>query len=327
MKLTIRKDRDFMSFRLMAQIYVLFYVLVMYCGNSFLLEIASGGMVVVSGLLLLLSVAGGEKRYAYLNREFPILWFIMGAFTLFLVWQVIGDVTYNVFATRAYINRYLVYTSLLIFVPTPEVTAATIRIEKIYASLCGVSIILMTAATGQKAGGLLGDFQAAGMLMSLSCFIFMVSYFTEDNNAFSLVGYFISLLCVFISGKRTFSVLAVVSFVVVYLLMRKKVFGKQKRFITVFLIVLVLGVFSYAFIPQVQDLVSRLLGTSNSSDYSSGRDILWQWAKEIYKKHYIVGIGFGAFPAYTKLFIGGILMPDFSIHIIYIMALLQIPVR
>lgn len=302
MKLTIKKDRSFMSFRAMAQIYILLYVLVMYCGNSFLLNIASGGMTLVAGLLFLLTTTGGGTRHAYLNREFPILWFIMGAFTLFLVFQIIGDITYNEVSTRSYVNRYIVYTALLIFVPTPEITAATIRMEKRYAVLCGISIILMTLVTGEKAGGLLGDYQAAGMLMSLSCFIFMASYFTEENNASSLICYLLSLLCVLISGKRTFSVLSIASFVIVYLFMRKKIRGKQGRLLGVFTLVCIVGIVSYAVIPQVQDLVTRIMFSSNSEDYSSGRDVLWRWAREIYKKHYVAGIGFGAFPAYTKLY-------------------------
>lgn len=291
-----------MSFGLIAQIYIVLYVLVMYCGSSFLLELASGGMTIALGLLFVLATKRGKVRYAYLNRNFPTLWIIMGLFTLFLVWQLLSGGTYNKFATRAYVNRYIVYTLLLVFIPTPDITAATIRMEKRYAVLCGISIIIMTMITGSKAGGLLGNYQAAGMLMSLSCFIFMADYFTEENNTLSLICYMISLLCVLISGKRTFSVLSVACFVVVYLFMRKKIRGKQGRLLKIIIVISVLSVVSYVMIPQVQDLVERLMFSSNSADYSSGRDILWRWAREVFSKHYIDGIGFGSFPAYTKLY-------------------------
>ncbi|MBS6172217.1 MAG: O-antigen ligase family protein [Clostridiales bacterium] len=282
-----------------AQLFLIFNTLIMFCGNTFLLNFAPVMMICVVGLLFGMAKIKGFRRYAYrvncLKEPSVIL---LGLLTMFIGIQLV-TVAYDRNVVFVYFARYVIYTALLIFVPKPELSLAAIKMEKRYGILCGFAYLINVAIADKNAGGLLGNYQAVGMMLSIIAIIYMTEYFEMNKKMITLSLFLFSLLCVFITGKRTFSVLALLSFLLVFYFSNKK-----DKWINLLKVVVVLGVgviIAYTLVEPIRELANRLIFADYSDAYtfSSGRNVLWEIAFKIFEEHKVLGIGFGCYPQYS----------------------------
>ena len=291
------------------QIFLVLNVLIMFCGNTKLLNVAPNMMIAAFVCLFLNAKVKGFSRNAYsiIQRKENIFIILLGLFTLFIGWQYL-TVGFDKNVVFVYFIRYVIYTALLFFVPKPNVGDKMISLEKAYGTICGISYLLMVPFKGASIGGLLGNYQAVGMMMSITAFIYMIDYFEKENDwtkRKNLLGFIFCVLCVFVTGKRTFSMLAVLSFVLVFVFTKKK--DKLKDFIKIGITAAAGIAIAYICFEPVRNLADRLIFADYTDQYtfSSGRNILWAMALDVFRGHKLTGIGFGCFPQYTARYYAG----------------------
>lgn len=305
----VYEHKSFKHMGIATQFFLLLNVLIMYCGNTFLLNIAPVMMILVFICLFLNAKVEGFSKNAYSvwgrANILPIL--ILGLFTVFIGWQYL-TIGYDKHVVLVYFTRYITYTALLLFTPKPDIGMTMIHMEKIYGTICGLSYLVTATLQGVSSGGLLGDYQAVGMMLSLTSFLYMIDFFSEESKKLknrNLIGFLFCVVCVFITGKRTFSILSVLSFILVFAFTKKK--DKYQDFIKILLSVVIGIILAYIFVEPVRHLADRLIFADYTDQYtfSSGRNLLWALALDVFNKNKWYGIGFGCFPQYTAQYYRG----------------------
>lgn len=237
-------------------------------------------------------------------------------FAAFLFWQ--RSIAFTPIIVQVYSFRYLIYAGLLLFLVRPEVSYCAVKASKIYALICALSILIEVAVTGSRSGGLLASYQSAGMMMSVGCILWLIDYYREGGLC-NIAG---ALFCVFAlatSGKRMFSIIAIGAFVVLFYFSRRKT-GQRA---TVAFIGGLIGLGAsllllYMFVPAVQELINRfVLMEEGSFTATSGRNLLWDAAWDIFLAHPYTGIGFGCFEDYYQAFYSGNRGSAYLTHNIY----------
>lgn len=114
---------------------------------------------------------------------------------------------------------------------------------------------------------------------------------------------------IFLTGKRTMSVIAVIVPVIVYYFSRGT--GNRRFFFLVFASVAFLLVYNYIlplllksedifFLKRISNTIDDVkIGATD--DWTSGRQYLWNIAMNAWREHPILGIGVGNFPTYSKM--------------------------
>lgn len=191
----------------------------------------------------------------------------------------------------------MVYSFLLLLVPRVDVCAIAIKISKYYSFVVACSILLMLPITGENTGGLVGTYQYAGMLMSIGCILFLIDYFDNGVKRTDLIGFIFCLSALLTSGKRMFALIILTSFLIIYINSNSK-----KKIQRLFLAITIIGVSivaMYILIPPTRELFNRIAGLSGSSKLlTSGRNVLWEKAIEVFNGNKVAGIGFGSFERY-----------------------------
>lgn len=290
---------DFKQLDICSKLYVILFVAIMFCGNTFLIKYVSHMMIIQLILLFFMAFVKGVQNNAYLNKKHLLLWFLISLFYVFLLWQT--TISYDPSITLVYFKRYLIYSFFLLLVAKPDIAFCSIKFAKYYSLVVGISIIIMAIVTGQKVGGLVGSYHYAGMLMSIACILFVLDYYQNNTDNFhNAIGIGISLACIFISGKRIFTVLAILSLILIFLLTHKN--KKIQKFCKISLL-LGFSMFPLYFLFRpIREVFNRFIGLYASNDLfilTSGRNFLWEMAIDIFNNHSLSGIGFASFPQYT----------------------------
>ena len=298
MKIRTKTLLEFQNNNIDVKIYLLLFLASTFCGNTWLLSFGTYLLFLVVLFQLCMSRVKGFTSAAFVNRTQIALPIILFLFSSFVLYQGLFS-AFNKSITFNYAIRFYMYSCLLIFVPNYNIALLEIKIMKIYSLIAGMSGLLMTFITGHKSGGLLGDYQALGMMMSVSCVLYGVDYFLEEEKK-NIIGYILSLLCIFVSGKRTFAFLALAAVIIAYIFTNKN--QKNRRLFKFLFVGLLVVTLSYVFIPEVKELVNRFTLLSESGDeytFTSGRTGMWDVAIEIFNNNKITGIGFANFGVYT----------------------------
>ena len=293
----LRASEVFRRLGLEAQAYVVVFIAIMFSGSLYGRFVPYLILVEIALLLWMGVSMPFKKATAYFNGRGLTQAGILVVFCLFLAWQV--SFAHAPSVTQVYVQRFFLFAVLLILVPRPEVWLCAIKGSKYYALAVAVSIIVIALVTGESTGGLVGNYQFGGMMMSVACILFLIDYFYQGGRQSDIVGLSLALAGLFISGKRMFTLLAALAFVLLYLLSRKK----QGSVKAARLLLAGAGIVVplYLLLEPVRQLVVRL-GLLSLDEYAatSGRNLLWGAAIEVFRSHSLVGIGFGNFAVYLR---------------------------
>jgi len=277
-----------------SKIYVVLFVAILFSGTLF--RAFAPYLILVQIVLLVWMSASmvGKRPNAYINRMYLAQFALLVLFGLFLWWQVPNSIVPSVGAT--YVRRFLIFSVMLILVPSTEVVFCSLKASKVYAVIVALSILALTALTGEKTGGLVGTYQFGGMMMSVGCMLFLVDYFVDGGRRADALGFFVSLLALLVSGKRMFALIVVIAFVLLYLMFRKT--AGRTRALRLSAVGAAMMVPAYYAFPPVQLLASRmrLLLSADAFVATSGRNALWEAASVAFQSNVVTGIGFGGFP-------------------------------
>lgn len=303
MKIRLRWWSQFKKLNLTSKILVILSFLCTFCGNTVILQYVTIMMLMIIIVMLLTRCFERLGKDIVVNQTNRLLVFLLGVFSFFLLIQ--SFISFNATLTRTYAIRYCIYTILLLLITHVETYNILITMFKGYSWIAGISSLVMTVINGRKSGGFLGDYQAVGMMMSIACIIFVIDYFENNRNFSDILGYLLSLVCVFVSGKRTFSLLAILCLVGMYCITN----NKHKNWKTLKIVIIIsTGLFVlYYFFPPIRELVSRMVELSAGQDEftrTSGRSEMWKVAMEMFFSHKIYGVGFATFGVYTGRYYG-----------------------
>lgn len=285
---------------LLLGVYIIIYIAIMFCGNTFLLNYASQLMVVELLITIILIIF--RSKNGFVNKKNQISFLLLICFVIFMIVQL--SFAYDKQTTLVYIKRYITYAFLLLFITSSDIHYKIIRAIRIYSFIVALSILIEAMIYGSMVGGLLGNYQAAGMMMSVSASVFFMDFFLTSNKM-DIVGIIMSVLALLTSGKRMFAILVVIGFIGAYYLAKKskknKKDVKKKFWIIAMLSAIVIGIAIYR-VPQFQAVIERFMDLSGGSEEeaTSGRSILWDRALYIFRNHKIAGIGFANFAVYFE---------------------------
>lgn len=301
---------------LFKNLYYVLYILLMFSGSTVLKNFDSQILVLLIIDTFLMVHMNSPKRCALVNKKRIALipfWFVL-LFVLYLIFQY--QMAYAPYIVRTYLIRYFVLSFLFIYVPYEDVLYNSIKLSKYYSFIVAISILIVFASLGIKSGGLVGNYQTGGMMMSIGCILFLIDYF-NDNNKFDIIGLLMCVLGLMISGKRMFTIIVGIAFVVLYFISNKKNNTGKLIFIVISAITSVS--LASIFVPSINEVFNRFLG--NSGDVriiTSGRNVLWEKALIAFRENKAFGIGFACFERYfnDNYLISGI--GSYLTHNIYI---------
>lgn len=313
---TSNKQTKFNIFELA---YILLFVLAMFSGSTALSGYVMPMICAIVIILFLTSIIKGFPKNAIKYKGDYLLKSIMALIVLFLIYQL--SFSYNKSVTAVFVERFFVYSLLFVFVPKMDLTFKVIKVIRWYSFFVAISIIITTLITGSHSGGLVGNYQFAGMMMSISFGVFLTDYYFEKNNM-NLFGLALTFIALLTSGKRTFSLLALLAYLLIFLISKNK--DKRKKFIYMTGSLIMIVFIAYFTIPSVRLVAERLIAYSGDTTYN-GRSYFWTAAIDIYEENKAVGIGMGCFSHYFDAFyhrLGN--MEAYDAHNIYIQMLAEL---
>lgn len=316
---TGRAWSEFKYLSFAAQIYIVCFVLVFASGQTFLHGYVPQIMMVMLGVsffsVLERQRAKRERSIRLSDRLCP------GTILLLLIALFCTIQTMEAFApsiAKTYSSRYFIFAVLTLFAVQPSVFAICMRFTSVYLNICAVSLIVSSIALGTKTGGLLGNYQAGGMMMSIACMLNIIDYYRSDRGSKYLWLSLLTAAALLVTGKRTFAIIAFAGVLVLYAFASRT---KTSLLKVVVVVLLISGVClaAYEFTDFGRKAFERFALLSSNDEFSamSGRNLLWDAAWATFKEHPLTGIGFGGFERWYAAFYAGNRGAAYLTHNIY----------
>ncbi|MFR8990744.1 MAG: O-antigen ligase family protein [Fusobacterium sp.] len=291
MKIQIKKT-IFKNLDLNSIVYIILFVAIMYSGSTFISNYTMELVCVLAMLMFFCIKIKGIKNNAYINKNEVLVFILMIAIITLFFYQL--KFSYDKRVTFTFILRFQAFTLFLLFLPSFDLSLKIIKVMKMYSYPVAFSILITTILNGTKSGGLVGSYQFSGMMMSISFIIFLIDYYSEKN-IMNLFGVILTAITLLTSGKRSFTALVFISYIIIYLLYKNKrnniKFLKLTSFLTIGLIL------AYLCVPAVRLVVERVQEYSGDTTYN-GRLYYWLVAFKIFSLNKFFGIGMGCFSRY-----------------------------
>lgn len=292
----MRKGTIFKDLGVIASLYIILFVLIMYSGSTFLSGFIMPLICVLVVFLFCMAKVKGIQRKAFYNRRNHSIKIIMALIVTFLLYQL--SFSYDSSTTLVFVERFAVYGLMFLFVPSVELNVRVIKAVRWYSFPVAISIILSTLINGSKSGGMVGSYQFAGMMMSISFGVMLINYYF-DKNKMDMTGMVLTLVALFTSGKRAFTLMAIMAYILVVKLNNDP--GKRKKFITLTSLMMIAVVAAYFTVPSVRLVLERFQTYAGDTTYN-GRAYYWEAAGQIFLSHKFTGIGMGCFSQYFDVF-------------------------
>lgn len=288
---SIFKDMDTCS-----KLYIILYIAVMFSGSTFLESFVMPLICVMILMLFCMSKVKGFQKNAFVCKKISVIHIIMLALVAFMIYQM--RFSFRPDTTLVFVERFTVYFMLL-FIPTKiEMNYRIIKAMRWYSYPVALSILAEVLITGKKAGGLVGNYQFAGMMMSVSFSVILIDYYFSRKKI-NIFGLGITFLALMTSGKRSFTLLAAAAYILIFSFTKDK--KKTKKFLMLTSLLLVIVLLAYLFIPSVRLVFERFVEYTGDETYN-GRTYYWEAARQIYHNNKLTGIGMGCFSAYFDVY-------------------------
>ena len=304
---------------LFGKIYIVLFLIVMFSGSTPISRFVMPIICLMVILLVLTSIIKGFPKNSVLVKENYLLTGIVLLIILFLMYQL--TYSYDASITVVFVERFIAFLFLIIFVPKVEENYKIIKCLRWCSYIVAISILFMSVISGGRSGGIVGSYQYAGMLMSISFGIFLIDYYFEKKKS-NVIGLVVTFLALLTSGKRTFTMLALLAYLLVYIFTNDK--EKKKKFFKLSFALIIIIIIAYMTIPSVRLVAQRLISFSDDNTYN-GRSYYWSAAFDIFEDNRLFGIGMGCFSEYfDKYFhrLGN--LEAYDAHNIYIQMLAEL---
>lgn len=148
--------------------------------------------------------------------------------------------------------------------------------------------------------GFTTHYSTNGMYLSIIT-ILLFTEFLNKKSAKNTILMILSLMALFIIGKRGHAIFTIIACLLEYLFLNREKISKKILSITIFLILttITIQVVSSS-VPQVLTVLNRINVTSNQN-LLSGREKFYDLAIKLWDNHKILGNGWGAFSSYYQM--------------------------
>lgn len=282
---------------LASQVYIVCFVLIFASGQTFLHGFVPQIMAVMLAaeiFAVLERRRGHRSRHIQLAGSLSVGTTILLLISLFCLLQM--SFAFAPSIAKTYSIRYAIFAALTLFIVDSRVLSVCVRLVSSYLNVCAVTVIVSTVLLGSKTGGLLGNYQAAGMMMSIASVLNLIDYYRGGRKSTYLWLTLLTVLALLFTGKRTFALIVLGAVFVIYLFASK---GKKSvlKVLLVVAVVAFVGIAAYSFTDIGKSAFERfaLLASDDDFEAMSGRNLLWDAAWVTFIEHPQMGIGFGSF--------------------------------
>ena len=307
------------EFGLLTKLYIILSLVVIFSGSNYI----SNYCMQILGIMVVISIFTTKikdvKRSSFFIKKDKFIFILMVLINLFLVWQLQNSFSKN--TSLVFIMRFIVYALLIAIIYKMEVFYTIIKLSKIYSRVVAFSILIETVITGEKSGGLIGNYQYVGIIMCIMSGIFIASIYCEKNKL-DVIGLIVIVTTLLTSGKRSLTIIVVIGYLAIFLISSRK--DKIIRFLKINSILALSISLAYLFIPQVRLVFERFMYYSGDKTLN-GRMFYWSSAIEIWQNNTFTGIGMGSFSKYFDIYyhrLGN--LEAYDAHNIYIQMLAEI---
>lgn len=152
--------------------------------------------------------------------------------------------------------------------------------------------------------GICNHYSKMGMYMALGTVAFALPIFKQrERKTKDFLIFCAFVIGLAMTGKRGPLLFSILALLIVFFEYSEKKLTKRMilKFFGGLSFFIALSTFAYFKIPQIQSVIARFFEASNMKEMTNGRiDFFWVQAIEMFKKHPILGYGWGAFKAYSK---------------------------
>lgn len=281
-----------------ASVVFLFAIIVFgwLCSPRFSLDNARPQNVL---MLLILMIVFFNNNYNLKNGSLEQLVFI---YTFFIV-SVFG--AYSNIWHKYLLRIYIFFSSIFLIMTYVEILNPVFFISTIMPKFYDAYSIqehLRLLQSGYVSGiSISSAINITVMMYGLAAFFAL--WLNSSNHKKKLFFFIIIfLLTMFITGKRGPALFAVCSLVYTFFYSKaENGIKKTIQFILiVFLIVLTISIVG-EFVPEVNNTVNRFINKSSGEDVSSGRDVIWEQALNLFYSSPIVGVGWDSLKYIIKI--------------------------
>lgn len=123
--------------------------------------------------------------------------------------------------------------------------------------------------------------------------IFLNLVLKKENKALNTFFLIVSIIALFVTGKRGMLIFSLLSIILIYLYTAFKDKKNILKYVPMFFIIGIIGYISVINIPQAKVVIDKIQTLNEQGNKLNGRDILWKESIEVFKENPIVGIGIG----------------------------------
>lgn len=143
--------------------------------------------------------------------------------------------------------------------------------------------------------GLTMHYSTNGIYLSIAVIYFFSNYIA-DRRKKNLILACLAIVALLLTGKRAHTLFAIIACIVIYVFhCRDRISKKIIVFFSAAIIAIVSIFILSMFMPQVLNVINRFEESSQNGELLSGRESFYELAINMWKKHKIVGNGWGAF--------------------------------
>lgn len=307
------------EFGLLTKLYIILSLVVIFSGSNYISNYCMQILSIMVVISIFTTKIKDVKRSSFFIKKDKFIFILMVLINLFLVWQLQNSFSKN--TSLVFIMRFIVYALLIAIIYKMEVFYTIIKLSKIYSIVVAFSILIETVITGEKSGGLIGDYQYVGIIMCIMSGIFIASIYCEKNKL-DVIELIVIVTTLLTSGKRSLTIIVVIGYLAIFLISSRK--DKIIRFLKINSILALSISLAYLFIPQVRLVFERFMYYSGDKTLN-GRMFYWSSAIEIWQNNTFTGIGMGSFSKYFDIYyhrLGN--LEAYDAHNIYIQMLAEI---
>lgn len=270
--------------------------------------------IAMLGVMLLMFLMKKEK--IKVGNTLQIQWFLVFSF-------IIYNLIYSIDRERLYtiILQYIVFTFMIIMIFKKNFYG---NLQKIFLFICtvlGIIVIItvfnntfvvenfsflysdytlksIEGRTSSNAySGLLGEVAYSAFVMNIGIALIISKCFSgEKLSKFNFIQLLIFIIGVMLSYKR--SLLLIPVFATIFLFLVSDINKKLKKGLTFLLIAIGIVIVVINIFPETLDTIGRLGNESSENSGLNGREQLWGYAFDMFKKNPVLGLGFYSYTTY-----------------------------
>lgn len=154
---------------------------------------------------------------------------------------------------------------------------------------------MFVLSMGVAVSGLAFEKAYAAFLCNLGLGVLLARLFTKGINISTCIEILIVSAALMMTGKRALFIIPLVGIIGFTLLFTRN--HRVMAALSVTLVVIILVLVAYAFIPQVSLVFDRLF--ADNGDPLSGREVFWGYAIQMFLSAPVFGVGFLSFNSYA----------------------------